>query len=284
MSEDILTEKKKRRWYWTWALILFALLLLLGGILWRGQKTHHPKYVIFGDSIQATARGEDSVADRLQVLCGIEFFNASFGGTALAKIPRESGSMEPGDYYSMVSLVNSACARDFSVQQQAKMESSPTSYFAPLIEELDQTSFAKTELMIIAHGMNDYLSGVPLSSDDPMDENTFEGALRYVLSAWKKHYPHSRILLVSPTYAWYLFSGKTCEEQDFGGGFLEQYVESERKIAKEYDVEMIDLYQDLYRHETWEDWEEFTVDGVHPNENGRRMIAERIAAYLEENP
>ena len=27
-----------------------------------------------------------------------------------------------------------------------------------------------------------------------------------------------------------------------------------------------------------------TVDGVHPNENGRRMIAERIAAYLEENP
>lgn len=284
MSEDILTEKKKRRWYWIFALILFALLLLLGAILWRGQKTRHPKYVIFGDSIQATARGEDSVADRLQVLCGKEFLNASFGGTALAKIPRNYGSIAKGDYYSMVALVNSACARDFGVQLQAKMESSPTSYFAPLIEELDQTSFAKTELMIIAHGMNDYLSGVPLSSDDPMDENTFEGALRYVLSEWKKHYPNCRILLVSPTYAWYLSTGKTCEEQDFGGGFLKQYVESERKLAKEFEVEMIDLYEDLYQRDKWEDWEEYTNDGIHPNEKARGMIAERIAAYLEENP
>ena len=46
------------------------------------------------------------------------------------------------------------------------------------------------------------------------------------------------------------------------------------------DVEMIDVYHDFYPHNNWEDWKLYTFDGIHPNEEGRKMLARRIAEAL----
>ena len=48
-------------------------------------------------------------------------------------------------------------------------------------------------------------------------------------------------------------------------------------------MEVLDIYHDFYTHEQWEDYTLYTLDGLHPNDDGRKMIAERIAEYLKNN-
>jgi lysophospholipase L1-like esterase len=57
-------------------------------------------------------------------------------------------------------------------------------------------------------------------------------------------------------------------------------VEKEMEVADELGIDIIDLYSSLYSHDEWEDWEKYTNDGLHPNETGRRMIADELCKYL----
>ena len=87
--------------------------------------------------------------------------------------------------------------------------------------------------------------------------------------------------MVSPIYTWYTAKGTTCQEEDQGGGVLEVYVEALERAAGELELEFIDMYHDLYPHEEWEDWKRYTRDGMHLNEAGRRLMAEKIARELD---
>ena len=89
-----------------------------------------------------------------------------------------------------------------------------------------------------------------------------------------------RIILMTQTYTWLRQTGDTCEEYDAGYGNQEAYIQAEIEIAEELGLELIDLYHDLFPHDSWEDWELYTTDGMHPNEAGRVMLAEVIVEYL----
>lgn len=287
MEKQGMTENKEKSKAWGWCLpiLLFALILAGTCICLHAKKNLHPEAVFFGDSIIATARGGDSVPDRLSDLLGIPFLNAAYGGTAMAKLDLEENMDDQWDFLSMTALTKSVASNDFSPQQRVSDMGIATEYFAELTDELDRVNYQKVRLMMLCFGMNDYQSGVPLmNSEDPMDVHSFEGALRTTLTELKKALPDCRILVVSPTYSWYITDGQTCEERRFGSALLEDYVALEQSIAAQCGVEMIDLYHGLYTHDVFEDWKTYTLDGVHPNETGRKLIAERIAAYLEEHP
>ena len=282
-----MTEKKEKSKAWNWCLpiLLFALILVGTLLWWHLKKSQHPEAVFFGDSIIATARGGDSVPARLSEMTGISFLNAAYGGTAMAKLDLTENMDDKWDFLSMTALTRAVIANDFAPQQRVTTMGIATEYFAELTDELDLVDFQRVRLIMLCFGMNDYQSGVPLrNSEDPMDMHSFEGALRTTLTELKKALPDCRIIVVSPTYSWYVTDEQTCEERIFGSAPLEAYVELEQSVTAQCGVEMIDLYHGLYAHDTFEDWKTYTLDGVHPNETGRKMIAERIAAYLEEHP
>ena len=292
MDKNAETRNRNRQaWYWCAAAGVFGLMLFAGFLCWRTEKKQNIKAVIFGDSIIANHRGEDSVADRICELTGIPLVNAAFGGSAMAKLDQErhesmsADSTAMVDSFAMVSLVRSVCANDFAPQRQIHYNDPAKTYFTDVVQELDQMNFDGVELILLSFGMNDYGAGTTLENpENAYDEYTFGGALRTVLRFLKKTYPHCRIVLVSPPYSWYLEEEKSCEEKDFGGGFLFEYVELEKRIAMENDVEMIDVYQDLYEKDSFDKWRVYTEDGVHPNEFGRELISKKIATYLEEHP
>ena len=267
------------------ALLVFALFmgLLWGNIRPREQDTEVP-VVIFGDSIFGRVRDESSVASVLSQLLEVPVFDGSLGGTALGRLDGEMRLASAKDCLSMEALAQAIVLQDFGVQQTVRMTENGTEHFAATIDELQTIDFSNVEILVMGHGINDYHGGMPIyNEEDPYDKYTFAGALRSALEKLKEEYPHMRIVLATPTYSWYVYEEEplTCEDRDLGGGVLEDYVDVQMQVAESLGVEVIDLYHDFFPHEEWEDWRLYTVDGVHPNEQGRKLIAEKISRYLK---
>lgn len=260
------------------AVMMCTLLWIAGRMGQKGENT--AQIVLFGDSVYGNVRDESAIPAQLEALTGMSIYNAAIGGTTMGRWDVGSNLDYSGDSLSVVALAKAVYASDFGVQKTMRPKEVVVDYFYETIRGLADIDFSSVELVIIGSGTNDYFNGIPLeNSEDPMDEYTFAGALRRTIDYLRKANPELRILLVTPTYNWYLRTGQSCEEFDVGG-VLEEYVDMEIRVADETGVELLDLYHDFYPHEQWEDWERYTTDGVHPNEDGRAMIAERIAEYL----
>ncbi len=238
--------------------------------------------VILGDSLTGQCRDETSVAKQLELLLGESVYNGAFGGTCLA-LQANTEDNYTTDLLNMVSLSKAIAADDFGVQQTVRSKRAVTDYFGYVIDELEGIDFHQVDVLVLAFGINDYHAGVPLDNEEnPLDETTYGGAFRSVLTSLQKNYPELQIVLATPTYAWYVPQELTCEEYDTGEAYLQEYVELEIGIAEEFGVEVVDLYHDVYPHEKWEDWEIYTEDGLHPNESGRRLLAEKLAEAIAE--
>jgi len=251
----------------------------------ESRKNLTPRVVVLGDSIFGQVRDETSASAYLSKLLGTEVFNGAMGGTCLSRVEFERRMGYTKDCLSFAGLSKAVAAGDFGPQQAARIRQSATEYFPEVIDGLDSIDFSSVEILIVQYGLNDYHALSPLENeDDPYDEYTFAGALRSALSRLKKSYPDMRIVLLTSTYSWYTAEDLTCEEKEFGYGVLEDYVNKELQVAEEMEVECLDLYHNFYPHETWEDWSLYTWDGMHPNEEGRKLLAETVARYLTGEP
>ncbi|MDE6014533.1 MAG: SGNH/GDSL hydrolase family protein [Acetatifactor sp.] len=251
----------------------------------REEETALTQYpvVILGDSLMGQCRDETSVAELLEERLGRPVFNGAFGGTCMALQEQELEANYTMELLNMVNLSKALSADDFGAQQTVRSRREITDYFGDTVDELAVIDYQKVEILILAFGINDYHAGIALNNErNPLDESTYGGALRSVLTTLQKCYPDMRIVLVTPTYAWYRSKKMTCEEYKTGDAYLEEYVEEMRSVAEEFGIETIDLYHDLYSHQEWQDWKLYTEDGLHPNEDGRKLIADRLAAYLQE--
>lgn len=280
-------KNKQQLIYCVLAAGIFFLLLTVTGIIGYksgnsgDQKHENVDVVILGDSIYGMTRDETSVAAKLEMLLGECVFNGALGGTCMGRLEENRGSSYVKDAFSMVSLSKSIVSGDFRIQENTKITENGTEYFPEVIAALKQIDFSEVEILLISHCVNDYHAGAVINGEDAEDEYTFAGALRRTLTMLKKSYPELRIILLTAPFTWYTQKGLTCEEYVLGGNVLEDYVDAQYVISKELDVELIDLYHDLFPHEIWEDWQIYSIDGLHPNEAGRELLAETIAAYLQ---
>lgn len=265
------------------AVLVFALLAVLTfpNKAKESERTEYP-VVILGDSLMGLCRDETSVTEFLGERLGKPVFNGAFGGTCMAVVSQGPSDNYTSELLNMVSLSKAIAADDFGVQKTIRSKQAVTEHFGDTIDELECIDFQKVEILILNFGLNDYHTGIPIdNAGNPMDETTYAGALRSVLATLKQTYPDMRIVLATPTYTWYLSNNLTCEEYVIGEACLEEYVETEISVAEEFGVEVIDLYHGLYVHGNWEDWQTYTIDGLHPNEYSREMIAGILAETIE---
>ena len=240
--------------------------------------------VVFGDSLCGMVRDETSIPAQVGELMGMTVFNGAFGGTCVSRVDEERRLDRYGDSLSLVGLTKAIAAGDFGVQQSLKVRGNNTEYFEETVDGLERIDFSAVELLLIMHGLNDYYAGAPICNEkDPYDEYTFIGALRSSLEYLQRVNPRMRIVLVTPTYTWYLGIKQTCEEYDAGYGVQEDYIRAEMDLAQELGIEVVDISRDVYPHENWEDWALYTVDGLHPNEDARELLARTIAEYLKQS-
>lgn len=269
------------------AVLVFVLLFVL---TFRDRGEAQEKitvpYVIMGDSIYGECRDETSIPALLSEKLGGTVFNGALGGTSMGRLDEEMRLANTKDCLSMQALSQAIVTEDFGIQQTVRSREAVTEYFEQAINELERIDFEAVEILFIGHGVNDYHNGTVIYDEAaPYDPYTFTGALRGTIEMLREKYPDMRIILLTPPYTWYPYQQPpelTCEEYNLGGGVLEDYVNAEIGLARSMDVEIIDLYHDFYPHEQWSDWQIYSRDGLHPNAEGNKLIADKIYEYLQE--
>ena len=240
--------------------------------------------LFLGDSLIGQYRDETSIPYLVGQELGMTVFNGAMGGTSMANLNVNGNEAYQKDGLSLAALSKAISYDDFGRQQTIMVRESATEHFPAVIDELEQIDFEKLEYLIIEYGTNDYFAGVRVENqENPYDETTFAGALLSSVEILRKSFPELQIILISPTYNWYLNTVENCENKDFGGGYMPEYVNAVSQIAAQYDVGYVDVYTDFYPQKAHDEALIYTEDGVHPNEDGRKKIAEAICDYIKGN-
>lgn len=241
--------------------------------------------VVMGDSIIGYEREKGGVDRYFEEYAGLTMLNGAFGGNTASVGENADRYSYNDECINLYSLTKAACYRDFGVQR-ADLAASRTKleYFDGVLEGLSAVDFDQTKILLLSFGTNDYLAGrKPDDPDDPLNVETYGGALRYAVEMFQETYPDLKIVFVTPLFS-HLYGHENCFKERFGGETLDEYAKVEKEIAAEYGLDVLDVLNEVGIDET--NYEEYMDGGLHLNRKGRelyaRFLAERIGKLLEE--
>lgn len=140
------------------------------------------------------------------------------------------------------------------------------------------------DVVVVFGGTNDYGHGdAPLGSMSDRTDLTFYGALHVLFAGLIRKYPDATIVVMTPTHRGY-------ESSPYGDGSrragdkapLKKYVEIIREVAEYYSVPLLDLYAvSGMQPEIEENRVRYMPDGLHPNDAGHVLIANRLEGFLK---
>jgi len=278
-------EKKNKIYGLCISLTIVALLLCFVWLFTNPRKTENYRVVCLGDSILGNVRDETSVTSVMEKELGYRVFNGCFGGTCASLSNDSHRRTYYEDSMNLVSIVNAMETGDYSIQYfDLPSNNFKLGYFTGVVDDFSETDFSDTELIFLEHGVNDYSAGRPLDDDEnPFNVYTYGGALRYSIEKLKTICPKAQIVIVTPTYCYFMdyFLNWTgdCTTEDYGYGYLEDYANLQIQIASEYNLECIDNYHEIGIDASNAD--DFTEDGIHLNEAGRALLARRLADFAK---
>lgn len=129
------------------------------------------------------------------------------------------------------------------------------------------------DVVIVFGGTNDFGQGyIPLGSFNDQTPFSFYGALHTLYVSLINKYPTKKIVAITPLHR--------IMENRFGTS-LSAYVNAVREVAEWYSIPVLDLYANLGANPNVPIIQQtYMPDGLHPNNLGHKLIAEKIAAFL----
>ncbi|MBO4679308.1 MAG: SGNH/GDSL hydrolase family protein [Lachnospiraceae bacterium] len=264
------------------AIVLILICFIPVILFFSRKKGADYEIVCFGDSVMACTYGEGAVPYYIGELTGRPTLNAAFGGLSMSKTSENTKAGDTSSFFTMASLSGALLNKDFSLQVTATKPGIgvyPKKWYEVALE-LDKLDYSKVKYVIIEHGVNDYLSGIPVDdASDRYNVHTFAGALRTSIENVQKAIPGATIVLVTPTYTHISFYDKDCYEADFGGGILPDYVAKEKEVAAEYGLTFVDNLNGSGINK--DNYKKYLYDGLHAHQDGNLLIAENIVRNVE---
>lgn len=160
----------------------------------------------------------------------------------------------------------------------------------PLDDYVDKNSFCErfdkmdddADLVVVFGGTNDYGYGTALLGGfSDRTPETFYGACHYLFSGLVKKYLGKPIVVMTPLHR----KGETLNSgtsKSQGVGTLKEYVNIIREVAEYYSLPVLDLFaKSGLQPEIDEVNEKYFYDGLHPNKEGHKILAQKVKSYLE---
>lgn len=226
--------------------------------------------VNFGDSIFGNYRTPDDISTYIANMTNAIVYNVGFGGCRMASHPYTQY-----DAFSMYRLADSIANNNWTIQDEANMTSIN---FIEKLSTLKSIDFSKVDIITIAYGTNDFAGLI--------SQTKFKEALRHSIETISNAYPNIKIVLCTPIYRfWMDENGEFLEDSDTcvkSNQKLTDFVQWIKEVASEYDLYVIDNYNESGINSTNRAEVFPSNDSVHPNSIGRKMIAENMAKKLYE--
>ena len=141
----------------------------------------------------------------------------------------------------------------------------------------------EADIVVVFGGTNDYGHGdAPFGRLGDTDRGTYCGAVRWLMTKLKDMYPNSLIVFMTPARRLGDEMPSASVHRYYPSLILREYVDVIIETAKDFNIPVLDLYSELGIDPNLEsDRLKYTAEGLHFNDAGHRVIAERLKAFLE---
>ena len=141
---------------------------------------------------------------------------------------------------------------------------------------------ADADIVVVFGGTNDFGHGdAPIGTMSDRTPDTFYGALHQLYTGLITKYPAARIIVLTPLHRLKEDDPRGDGIKPVPSGVLLDYVRIIRQVAEYYALPVLDLYATSgLQPNVPVIREKYVPDGLHPNDEGHRILAEQIAAFL----
>lgn len=208
------------------------------------------KIIFLGDSITegvGASSEKNKYVNKVAEICGAEVENFGVSGTRIAR------QSKPTEFRTF----------DYDFQMRSEVMSKDV------------------DLVFVFGGTNDYGHG-DAKIGEPTDDSpyTFYGGLNNLIKKLSEIYGKEKIRFILPTR-------RFDEDDPYGHGYrtkkttnLKGYVDIIKSVCEREAIKYIDLFENGFSQPKTDKGDEFTVDGLHPNDVGHSFIAEKIKDFL----
>ena len=133
------------------------------------------------------------------------------------------------------------------------------------------------DVVVVFGGTNDYGHGdAKLGTFESRDVHTFYGACHTLMCGLSEMFIGKPIVFITPLHR------ENENKKDRNGHVLKEYVNVIKEVAEYYSIPVLDLYKTSgIQPQIPVVKERLMPDGLHPNDAGHLILAERIKGFLE---
>lgn len=247
--------------------------------------------VVFGNAPFAdNPDSEDNLANLIAENTGAQVYNCSVSNSYLAaRHPYFDASIAPMDAYSFYWLITLGVG-GLNAHYYPEAENALGDLLPPEAQEVYNTlttlDFNEVDVVVVMYDASDYLMGHEMYDDlNPTNIQCFTGNLEAGIELLTSDYPHIRVIVLSPTYAYALNEEGEYVSSDiyrYGQDVLSTYVIKQSDSCNSRCVSFVD---NLYGTITEDNADRYLIDNIHLNTEGRRLVFNRfmeaLTAYSE---
>ena len=150
--------------------------------------------------------------------------------------------------------------------------------------DMDKTA----DMVIVYGGVNDYIHGnAPFGEIGDTMPNTFCGAVYFLMNYLQNTFENKPIIFMTPARCFLRHEvddllPSVHAAKHVPGKSLKNYADVIQETAKQFDVKVLNLYDDLgIDPHIPEHFEKYTVDGLHFNNEGHRLLAQKLSQFVK---
>ena len=242
--------------------------------------------LLFGNGAFAEDYGTvDNVGNLIAEMADANVYNCSVPGSYLAATNATfSAYADPMDAFNFYWLSTFVSMDNAQPCEQAIADSPdrlpPEAW--DVYEILKDMDFSTIDVIGIMYDASDYLTGRTIyNPEKPIDIQTFYGNLLAGIQAIQEAYPHIRIIVMSPTYAYAVNSKGEYVDSDiyvYNEYTLSTYSQMLAQATDETGVTYVDNF---YGTVNIYNANKYLIDNVHLNKDGKQLLAERFVYALQ---
>lgn len=242
--------------------------------------------VAFGNAPFADDRdSEDNLANIIAEMTGATVYNCAVNGSYLGvqsySFDEVWHPMDAFNFYWLCSLATGGDVSNYIPSAKGSMGEDFPPEGDYVHETLTTLDFNTVDVVTIMYDATDYLMNNNMYNDNnDTDVMTFTGNLEAGIELLQNTYPHIRIIVMSPTYAFALDDNGNYISSDirtYGEDVLSTYVIKQYSSALSRSCTFVDhLYGTIHEDNA----SEYLIDHLHLNVAGRQKVAERFVYAL----